>query len=311
MALNITKATDTIEVGALKMLIYGQPGSGKTSMAFTAKNPLMLDFDNGSHRSGYRKDAVLIKSWSEVAAIDPSDLEGYDTLILDTVGRALDFLAADLIKDNPKLGYNGALTLQGYGALKGAFAQWIKTHSTMGKDIVMIAHDKEDKKGDNMIIRPDITGGSYHEVFKIADGVAYLQVLNKKRVLDFSPTEAYVGKNPANFDPIEVPHFSKEPDFLADLVDDTRGRIGQMSAEAQEIVKQVDAVRGKVEKIKTADKMNELLAEVNQLEGPAKIQSKGLMNARVKELGMEYNQEQGFHFPAPEGDVDETVSNVA
>jgi len=51
MALKIVSAADPIEVTQLRMMIYGQPGAWKSSVAFTADKPLMLDFDGGAQRS--------------------------------------------------------------------------------------------------------------------------------------------------------------------------------------------------------------------------------------------------------------------
>src|SRR3990167_5019230 len=117
MALKIHKASDPILVTQIKMLIYGQPGIGKSSFGFTAEAPLTLDFDDGARRSAFRQDIVQIGSWADVNNITPEDLKPYKTLVIDTVGRALDFIAASLIADNPKLGSKtGGLTLQGYGA---------------------------------------------------------------------------------------------------------------------------------------------------------------------------------------------------
>lgn len=36
--------------GKIKMLIYGQPGMGKTTMALSAPDPLLIDCDNGVQR---------------------------------------------------------------------------------------------------------------------------------------------------------------------------------------------------------------------------------------------------------------------
>jgi len=62
---------------------------------------------------------------------------------------------------------------------------------------VLIAHDKEEGDADSKSVRPDITGGSYSEVMKVSDFVGYLAMSGKTRVLDFNPTDKWVGKNPA------------------------------------------------------------------------------------------------------------------
>src|SRR5690606_12335554 len=115
--------------------IYGAPGLGKTSLAFTADTPLLLDFDQGAHRAANRKDIVQVRAWGDVTSITEDDLAPFNTIIVDTAGRALDALTADIIRRNPKLGRGGALTLQGYGALKAEFIAWLKLLNGFGKDV--------------------------------------------------------------------------------------------------------------------------------------------------------------------------------
>ena len=118
MALRITKATEPLFVDRINLCIYGAPGIGKTSLGFTAENPLLLDADEGAYRAANRKDSVVVKKWADMASIQKSDLDPYSTVIVDTAGRTLDKLSADIIEGNPKMGRGGALTLQGFGELK-------------------------------------------------------------------------------------------------------------------------------------------------------------------------------------------------
>src|SRR5262245_54257782 len=126
MPLRITPPSEPIATTSLIVTLFGQPGIGKSTLAYSAPKPLLLDFDGGAQRAAGRKDTVRVHSWADVADITAADVAPYETVALDTVGRALEFLAAELVKSNPKLGRStGELTQQGYGALKSAFAQWL------------------------------------------------------------------------------------------------------------------------------------------------------------------------------------------
>jgi len=189
MGLKITKASDPVSVEQLTIAVYAPPGLGKTSLAFTADSPLLLDFDHGAHRSAFRKDSVKVAAWDDVTSITKKDLEPYQTIIVDTVGRALDTLTTTLIGENPKFkGYGGALSLQGYGALKSTFTTWLKTMHSFGKDVILIAHSDEQHKGDDLIERLDVQGGTKNEIYKAVDAMGRLAVVNKTRVLNFDPT---------------------------------------------------------------------------------------------------------------------------
>jgi len=290
MALKIVSAADPIEVTQLRMMIYGQPGAWKSSVAFTADKPLMLDFDGGAQRSAYRRDTVRISSWDEIAQITADDLAPYKTLVIDTVGRALDFLSASLVAEEPKFAKRGALTLQGYGALKSTFASWIARINTLGLDVVMVAHDKETtNERDTKIVRPDITGGTYNEIFKLADAVGYLYLNGQRHVLDFNPTENYVGKNPAQLDIIEVPA-NMPSDFLAHRIADIKAALGQISAEGQKIVAAVTEFRAKLEQIDHPDDLTAQIAEVNAMDEPLRSQCGAVIKARGEVLGFEFDR---------------------
>lgn len=291
MALKIHRSIDPIEVSQLKLMLYGQPGAWKSSVAFTAASPVMLDFDGGAHRSAYRQDIVRIQSWDDVNSITAEDLAPYKTVILDTVGRALDYLAASLVAENPKLGKKtGGLTLPGFGELKSSFASWVGRLNTLGKDVAMIAHDKEStNERDIKIVRPDITGGTYNEVFKLADAVGYMYLDGKRHMLDFNPTENYVGKNPAQLDVLEVPQ-NMPSDFLASHIASIKAALGQISAEGQKIVKAVDEFRDKIQALdKPEDLTTETLA-AGHLAEPLRSQCGAVVKARGEELGFEFDR---------------------
>src|SRR5574337_639433 len=89
----------------IKVLIYGQPGLGKTTLALSTPQPLLLDFDGGIHRVSpqHQTDTLQVTNWDEVLSALKEDLTSYKTLVIDTAGKMLDFMTAYLIKNDPKL----------------------------------------------------------------------------------------------------------------------------------------------------------------------------------------------------------------
>lgn len=280
--LKITKAADPIRVERLNLCIYSQPGLGKTTLAFTADAPLLLDFDRGAHRAGNRKDAVLVNTWEDVTGIDEASLAPYRTVIVDTAGRALDVLSADIIRRNPKQGRGGALTLQGYGALKAEFIAFLKMLNGFGKDVILIAHSDEQRNGDEIIERLDVQGGSKGEIYKAADAMGRLAIRNGQRVLTFSPTDATFGKNPGQLEPLDVPHPDKAPHFMCEVITAIKDKLNTLTEEQREAQARMEDWRVKIADAEDAQGFNALLESVRKESKP--IQQLFADAAKRKEL---------------------------
>lgn len=291
MALKIVRAADPIRVERLNLVLYAPPGVGKTSMAFTADSPLLLDFDNGAHRAANRKDSVRVAHWTEVTDMTPDDLEPYKTVVVDTAGRALDSLTVDIIRRNPKAGRGGALTLQGYGTLKAEFVAWLKSVNALGKDVVLIAHMDEQRNGDDIIERLDVQGGSKGEIYKAADAMGRIAIRDGKRVLLFSPTDAAFGKNPGQLAPIEVPHPDKAPDFLAGVVQQIKDRLNAMTEEQAKAHEVLEGWRTVISQMETAEHFNEKLAAVKQ----APKAAQALFAAAATDKGLTFDKKAGVY----------------
>jgi len=287
--LRITKSTDPIEVKNLTLCLYAVPGVGKTTLAFTAEKPLLLDFDRGSYRAGNRGDTVVVERWEDVEAITAKDLEPYKTLVVDTAGRALDALTAAIIARNPKMGNGGALTLQGFGELKARFTAWTKLVRSFGLDVVLIAHSDEQRKGDEVIERLDMQGGSKNEVYKSADAMGRLYLAGGKRTLNFSPTDTAFGKNPAQLDPLLVPRFADAPRFLADVVDKIKAALNAHSAQQTEVAGALADWQALFEEASTEEELNGMIAQTDRAEESVRDNVKRLLRARAKHLGYAYD----------------------
>jgi len=297
MALRITKSADPIRVERLNVCLYAQPGIGKTSLAFTAEDPLLLDFDRGAHRAANRRDIVQVNAWGDVTGITEEDLAPYKTVIVDTAGRALDVLSADIIRRNPKMGRGGALTLQGYGQLKSEFVAWLKMINGFGKDVILIAHMDEQRNGDEIIERLDVQGGSKGEIYKAADAMGRISVRDGKRMLNFSPTDAAFGKNPGQLEPLVIPH-KDAPEFdgfLAGVVADIKSALNTLTEEQAVAQERLEKLRMALADVSDAAGINGVVADYKD----GSKAEKALIHHRATELGLIGNKKTGEYEAAP------------
>lgn len=290
MAATLIAETDPIDVSSLSMLIYGPPGAGKTFIAQTGASPITLDFDKGAHRASNRRAVMRFETWADVAEA-AAQIAKHQTVVIDTIGRLLDLLTADITRVNAKHGSAvGGLSLQGYGALKARFAAWVGQLRNAGKDLVFICHEKEEKDGDERIMRPDIQGGSYTEVMKFTDLVGYLGVDRQgKRTLDFNPTDRHLGKNAAGWKTLAIQEGVKT--FVADLFADAKKVIGQLSESSAVLAQSIEEWVNKIKEVSTVDGMNVLLKECGAITDKA-------VKAPVWSFMQSYATGKGWNFDA-------------
>jgi hypothetical protein len=292
--LKIVPASDPLPVENIVLTIYAAPGLGKSSLSYTADKPLMLDFDRGSHRSATRGDSVPVSSWSDVAQMTADDLAPYSTIVVDTAGRALDALAADIIAGNPKAGRgDGSLTLQGFGTLKSRFAQWQAFLRSLKKDLVLVCHMDEQKNGDETQERIDAQGASRNEIYKSSDAMCRIRLDAKdNRYLDFDPRQGGFGKNPAQLPKIAFPDPRQNPRVLADVIAQIKGAVNRMTEGQAEARKEQEQWIAAMADCATLDCFNSQMV-------PLAKEKKGgfgaFVKSEAKRRGYSFDKELGIY----------------
>lgn len=262
MAIKIIDADQPLQVESIIMVIFGIPGIGKTSLAFTANEPFLLDFDGGLQRSVKRKKAARVEKWEDAVEFYMSgQLEqlGIKTLVIDTVGTMLDnYIADSVIRNDAKNAKkDGSLGLSGYGAMKNVFNQFVNTMRMKKIDLIFIAHDADVDEGGQNKKKPKVTGGSYDILKGAADLVGYLNMENNKRMLEFNPTDTHEGKNSAEFDKFFVPHYTDAgyDGFTGNLIQKCKDKMNALSEEMVEAQNTVEEYKGFIENCNNLDEL--------------------------------------------------------
>lgn len=130
----IKKANELVIPTTIKMMLYGQAGMGKTTVALSAPKPLLLDFDNGvkrvnmAHLDGI--DTVQITSWNDVQQVLQEDLSGYQTIVIDTIGKMMDFIITY------KCGTRQP-SIRDWGGINAEFSWMTRTLSSLNKNVIL------------------------------------------------------------------------------------------------------------------------------------------------------------------------------
>ena len=192
----------------LSVLIYGQPGIGKTTFGVSAPDAVLFDYDGGVQRinGAHQVPTLQPTSWEDTnIALQEiaNEMPEVKTIVIDTVGKMLDYMSAYIIKNDSKMAMrDGSLSLKGYGVRKTMFVNFIKQLALMGKNVVFIAHEREERRGDETFKRPEIGGSSANDLIKELDLVGYMYAIGKERCITFDPQEYYYAKNTCNLAPV-------------------------------------------------------------------------------------------------------------
>lgn len=290
--MKIIKAAEPILISQIKVLLFGQPGCRKSSTAITASRPLLLDFDKGAHRAFGRADRLEINAWSDVIEMlnTAHALDDYDTIVLDTVGKLLDMLGSHIISENGKLATaGGALTLQGYGVRKSHFQNFLNRLVLMGKDVILIAHDKEEKIEDAMKVRPEVSGSSYSDIMKEIDLCGYMETVKGRTMLNFNPSERAIGKNCAGFDLMDLTDGNIP---MSKIIADAKLILNKRNEASAEIIAEIETWKQKIAAITDGASAMKIVAEVaGSNSDTIKQQVRKLLADKTLSLGLKYDKD--------------------
>ena len=290
----------------IKALIYGQAGTGKTTLALSTPKPLLFDFDGGVHRVNFAHlsnvGTVQIESYQDfLDVLEKEDLSDFETFVIDTGGKCLDYMADYIIRRNPKLGKsNGTLTLQGYGERKAEFSALCKRISLMNKHILFVAHRETRTDGDEVRYVPLFGGSNYDSLVTELDLVGYLEANGRKRVITFDPTSRNDGKNTCNLpSTMDIPVIVDESGnptgnnsfFFERIIQPYIKRLESRKVEGIQYNEIIENIKEQVEQITDELSANDFVQRIDHIKhiGTSRLMAAKLVRERCTQLGLKFN----------------------
>ena len=299
----IRKSTELNIPTNVKMMIYGQAGMGKSTVALSAPKPLLLDFDNGVKRMNMAHleniDTVQVTSWNDVQLVLQEDLSVYQTIVVDTIGKMMDFIITY------KCGTMQP-SIRDWGGINAEFSWMTRTLSSLKKHIIFVAHRDTRKEGDDTVFIPALREKSYNSIVTELDLLGYLEMKSERgvqrRTITFDPTSRNDGKNTCNLPSVmEVPTIldkngnpTTKNDFISTrIIAPYLTMLQSKKAEQEAYNKVLSDITGRLELVADAASANDFIAHIDDFNhvGSSKMKASMMLAAKAKELGLIFNKE--------------------
>lgn len=172
-------------------IIFGSPKSGKSTLAASASDPILIDLDHGAHRIAGKDrtglDVVECETWNDfVEVVAAPELKQYKTIIVDTFGAAVDMIIRDK--------FSNVMNPAKWGAVKSEIMSVCNQLKMTGRSVLFLAHESEEKSDDKIIKRPQCQGKAKDELMKMLDFIGHTTKAGNDYVLEFGGDDSiYVG----------------------------------------------------------------------------------------------------------------------
>lgn len=178
------------------MILTGLPGVGKTTLALSAPDPVLIDADQGivRVRPEHRKDSSVCQTYEELLSDVKSFYGAYKTVVIDTGGALIDMLKDWAMRTEPSANKkNGGISQTGFGIVKSEFLR-LSAELRRHFNVIFIFHVAKDRNGEDVYYDLICEGSAKNSVWQPADVGAYMYISNGERYLGFTPTANYTAK---------------------------------------------------------------------------------------------------------------------
>lgn len=292
------------------VIISGQPGLGKTTLALSAPKPFLFDTDNGVARvkAEHRCPTSTVSSYEELLEdMGSEEYKEAQTVVIDTGGTLVQLMKPWAKKQDARAAKNGMAM---FGVIKQEFDRLCYQIRTQDrKHLVIVFHTTEQVKGDTVQTRLSCEGSSKDIVWTPADFGGHMFVSAGSRMIGFTPTDEYFAKGCFGISGVlQVPELRDgQPNtFLTNLFQAAQKRISE-DAQVYQVERDtyqaaMDQGKAAIETVKdpeTAQAASDRIAGLDHAL-TSKAELRKLLNVRLKEKGLRYNVESSC-FEAVEG----------
>lgn len=285
------------------MVLSGQPGVGKTTVAMSAPNPILFDFDNGVSRLRAEHRGLTSTNNTYEGFLEDLNSAEYkqaESVIIDTAGSLIQLMQPWAKKQDPKAAKDGRAM---FGIIKREFDRLCHQIRVIDKKhMVIIFHTTETQKGDIIAVRLSCEGSAKDIVWTPADLGCYMFIMGGKRLMGFSPTEEYFAKSCFGIGGLRaVPELQpgQKNDFLTKLFEEAKVNLAhdmELFAPKQEAYNQaMSAGRKLIEDAKDLDALTTAAATIKEMphELTSKAELGAMLGEKAKALGGVWNKEEG------------------
>lgn len=313
----IKKSTELSTPNTVKLMVYGQAGMGKSTFALSAPKPLLLDFDGGVKRVNMEHlkgvDTVQVNNWGEILQVFQEDLSPYQTIVVDTIGKMLDYIITY------KCGQRQP-SIRDWGGINAEFSNFIRNISMLNKHVVFVAHRDTRKEGDETVFVPALREKSYNSIVTELDLLGYMETKTEngvtRRTITFDPTPRNDGKNTCN-----LPSVMLIPEII-----DKQGNVKQENTmvetliirpylnmlqkkkdEAKKFEVVMSEIKDNIELITDAQSATNFVSMIDKFEhvGSSKAMASELLKKKAVQIGIKYNAKAKAFEPVKEEKVEQ------
>ncbi len=288
-------------------IIYGAPGTGKTTLACSAPNPILIDLDKGMQRirAQHRVDFIRVDNYEQLLEdLESPELKAYDTITIDTGGSLITLMQDYVMRKDPvNKTKSGTISQKGYGAIKAEFQRltnWLKT--MLNKNIIYVFHSVEEKNKDGIAIQRLLCeGSSKNIVWQPCDFGGYVYMNGDQRMIGFTPTDEYFAKGcygVSGVRKVSTLGDTDKNDFITRLFAEANANIAKdndfFKAEREEYEAVMEQGKKLIESWTKPDQFTNGAAELGKL--PHKLTSlielKAICKERIATLGFVWDREK-------------------